>query len=155
MLLRTGGCYCGSVRFAADLVDEKAAACHCHQCQRLTGHYWAYVTALSDAISFQADGTLSWFHTSEQCERGFCGHCGSLLFRRRTGEKVIAISVGSLDETVALRLTDHEFALERPGYYPLPVKAQLFRTDRSDPSGVVHTAPAIRSGARRRSAPGG
>ena len=37
-----GGCYCGDVRFEADLPPKFVAHCHCHNCRR--AHGAAFVT---------------------------------------------------------------------------------------------------------------
>ena len=37
----TGSCLCGSVRYQVNGPVTDVTACHCSQCRRQSGHYWA------------------------------------------------------------------------------------------------------------------
>ncbi|MGP1256981.1 MAG: GFA family protein [Kiloniellales bacterium] len=36
-----GGCLCGQVRFRVRQPQKQVIACHCRQCRRMSGHYFA------------------------------------------------------------------------------------------------------------------
>ena len=79
-----GGCLCGDVRFSATLPSKWVAHCHCTLCRR--AHGAAFVTWVGmDANRCTIDDPqqrLHWYASSPGAERGFCSHCGSMLFFR-------------------------------------------------------------------------
>lgn len=99
-----GGCLCGEVRFRAALPSKWVAHCHCTLCRR--AHGAAFVTWVGmDASRCTIDdprSRLRWHASSPGAERGFCSHCGSMLFfrsERWSGELHIARAqiVGDVD----------------------------------------------------------
>ncbi len=48
--MREGSCLCGAVRYTVDAEFTGANACHCSQCRRQSGHYWA----AGDGLDFHA-----------------------------------------------------------------------------------------------------
>ena len=84
MTTASGKCFCGAVRFAAELPSKWVAHCHCTMCRRAHGAgyvTWAGFTA--DKVRIEnASGQLRWFDSSPGAQRGFCGRCGSPLFFR-------------------------------------------------------------------------
>jgi hypothetical protein len=65
-------------------------------------------------------GDISWFTSSDTAERGFCGVCGSALFKRQTTGPKLFISVGSLDDTAGLRNIKNVFIENEETYYTMP-----------------------------------
>ena len=55
-----GSCLCGAVTFAATDTARPPAACHCTQCRKQSGHHWASVQVMDDALTVTGDvmGTL-------------------------------------------------------------------------------------------------
>ena len=101
-----GGCLCGDVRFSATLPSLWVAHCHCTLCRR--AHGAAFVTWVGmDASRCAIDDPrqqLRWYASSAGAERGFCSHCGSMLFfrsERWAGELHIARAQidGDIDRT--------------------------------------------------------
>ena len=99
-----GGCLCGDVRFNATLPSKWVAHCHCTLCRR--AHGAAFVTWVGmDATRCAIEdpwSRLQWYESSAGAERGFCSHCGSMLFfrsERWAGELHIARAqvVGEVD----------------------------------------------------------
>ena len=52
--------------------------CHCAQCRKWSGHFFASADIPREALTVQ--GEVTWFHSSEKVRRGFCPTCGSSLF---------------------------------------------------------------------------
>ncbi|SDZ76311.1 GFA family protein [Rubrimonas cliftonensis] len=134
----SGRCNCGGVAFTVDrLTRDRAAACHCRECRRGSGHVWAAVTAPVDALRFSSDATLRWWRASPRAERGFCARCGGFLFWRpeipeggipkggnpesgtAEGGAVIDIALGLLDAPTGVRLDADIFTAEKGDYYDL------------------------------------
>ena len=82
--MASGSCLCGSVRFDAELPSKWVAHCHCSLCRR--AHGAAFVTWVGmDATRVQLDDAglhLRWYASTPGAERGFCSHCGSMMFFR-------------------------------------------------------------------------
>ena len=114
-----GRCACGAVRFSASLEKAEAGVCHCKICR-----CWCGGTPLATShaeIKLLADKALCWWKSSEWCERGFCGECGSSLFwRNPQGIGPWGVSVGALEETAELgelKIARHIYADRKPAFY--------------------------------------
>ncbi len=115
----TGHCACGAVIFEADAIRPTPVFCHCSQCRRTSGHYWAASrAALSDFRLTRQDG-LKWYDSSDFARRGFCTHCGSSLFYQVNDADHIGIAAGSLDQPSGLAGGRHIFTRFKGGYYDI------------------------------------
>lgn len=112
-----GGCLCGQVRYEAANLRETVTACHCGQCRRVSGNYWAATRAMADEI--EISGAVSWFRSSEKAERGFCATCGSALFYRPIGAEHIAVAAGSVDMPTGMTLTHHIYVNHKADWYEI------------------------------------
>ncbi|MBT5434673.1 MAG: GFA family protein [Rhodospirillaceae bacterium] len=97
-----GGCMCGAIRYEADRDPRFSALCHCHMCQQWSGSAMLGTAAFDrDAVVFTA-GEPKVFWSSDVCERGFCGDCGSSLFTRYSSggafDVVLFVGLGTLDD---------------------------------------------------------
>ena len=115
----SGSCLCGAVAFEITGTLRPAIACHCGQCRKTSGHYWAATSAPNDAITMIRNDGLKWFRASDSAQRGFCAHCGSSLFWKPDGQDRTAIAVGSLDGDTGLELTAHVFVADKGDYYAI------------------------------------
>jgi hypothetical protein len=103
----TGQCLCGAVRFTAKDVHEDFHACRCETCRRWGGGP-AFATE-TGGVTFEDDGALVRYPSSEWAERGFCARCGAHLFYflKPTGQYMVW--VGALDDPSPFRLTGEIF----------------------------------------------
>ena len=115
----TGGCECGKVRFEVNKVRETVTVCHCSQCRRTSGHFWASTHALFSDVTFLKDEGLEWFASSDFACRGFCRFCGSSLFYKMNDETGIGIAAGCLDQTSGMKISKHIFAADKGEYYEI------------------------------------
>jgi hypothetical protein len=77
----TGRCLCGAVRFTVrGPLRSTAVACHCTSCRRFTGGLWVGTCARREHVQIECGDTLTWFRSSPDARRAFCGRCGSSLF---------------------------------------------------------------------------
>lgn len=112
-----GGCLCGGVRFEADAPLRAVIACHCSQCRKTSGHYWAATSVQLDRFRLTADASLAWYRSSATARRGFCGRCGASLFWQPEGEARIAIAAGALDGLTGLYVCGHIHRADAGDYY--------------------------------------
>ncbi len=117
--MHRGSCLCGAVAFTihAELTDP--LTCHCKQCRRQSGHYFAAAHAPERAITFIRDDGLSWYRASETARRGFCKSCGSSLFWRADRGTNIAVAMAALDSPTGLQLGRHVWVNAKGDYYDL------------------------------------
>lgn len=94
-------------------------ACHCSQCRKQSGHFYAATNAADADLTIEDSGTLKWYAASDIAKRGFCGTCGSALFWKPDGADYTSILAGSLDGDVDIKLTRHIFCADKGTYYEL------------------------------------
>ena len=115
----SGGCLCGAVRYTAQGPLRAVVFCHCSQCRRQTGLYYAATSVPLAALTIAPTESLSWFAASDYAKRGFCKTCGSALFWQGNGAEKIAILAGSFDDSGALTPGYHICTAGRAGFYDI------------------------------------
>ena len=91
-------------------------ACHCTQCRKTSGHHVAATSAERNAV--EIEGEVTWYGSSDDARRGFCGVCGSNLFWDGAGEN-LSIFAGTLDGATGLALKGHIFCADNGDYYEI------------------------------------
>jgi hypothetical protein len=120
----SGRCLCGTVVFEAQRDRDHGDACHCGQCRRWSGNYWASVNVPFDSLKVKkGEDRLGWFRSSEKVRRGFCKECGSAMFwhadRHKDYAHRIAIGLGAIDEPTGVKITEHIFVADKGDYYEI------------------------------------
>ena len=115
-----GRCECGAVAFEVTGARDTVTFCHCSQCRRASGHYWASTRALTKDLVFTNDHGLAWYQSSPTNRRGFCKLCGSSLFFEPDGVDHIGIAAGSLDLPTGMTPGKHIFTADCGDYYTIP-----------------------------------
>ena len=114
-----GSCLCGLVTFTIDGDLKPGDACHCSQCRKQSGHFWASTDVPEDRIVIAGGDNLTWYQASEKVRRGFCKICGSFLFWDPLHQPRIAVAMGSLDKPVHATLSHHIFVSDKGDYYDI------------------------------------
>lgn len=114
-----GRCLCGAVSFAVAGALPPPDACHCSQCRRQSGHYWASTDVPRDAVTMTGAENVTWFRSSDRVRRGFCSLCGSALFWDPIGRDKIAIAMGAFEQPTGTRLEKHIFVADKGDYYDI------------------------------------
>jgi hypothetical protein len=117
--MKTGSCLCGGTAFELRGALKPVIACHCTQCRKQTGNYWASTTSDDADLHFKAKDTLTWYHASDVARRGFCNTCGSILFWKAEGSKTTSICAGAIDGATGLKLAGHIFCSDAGDYYEI------------------------------------
>jgi hypothetical protein len=112
-----GACLCGGVVFAVEPPLRPVVACHCSQCRKMSGHYWAASSVPLAQFRLLKDRGLAWFRSSPAARRGFCRDCGASLFWEPEGEGRISFAPGALDGPTGLHIAAHIFAEDAGDYY--------------------------------------
>jgi hypothetical protein len=114
-----GSCHCGSVRFRVDAALTDATACHCVQCRKQSGHFFASANAPKAAVQVEGEEHLNWYVSSEKVRRGFCARCGSWLFWEPLQRDWTSIALGAIDGPTGVELQRHIFVASKGDYYTL------------------------------------
>ena len=117
--MHQGSCLCGSVRFDISAELGAPVACHCQQCRKQSGHYFASANVAKSALKIQGEDALRWFQSSAKVRRGFCQQCGSFLFWDPPARDWISVAMGALDAPTQLQLERHIFVAEKGDYYAI------------------------------------
>lgn len=108
LYVRTGGCFCGAVRYQVTGPPLYLCVCHCDSCRRASGGAmvpWGTWPKVRFAVRA---GTLSFHESSEGVTRGHCARCGtsiSYATTRRADE--IDVTLASLGDPTDLSPTAH------------------------------------------------
>ncbi len=115
----SGSCLCGAVRFDVQGDLTPPDACHCGQCRKISGHYWASTDVPREAVTIRGEDKVAWYQSSEKVRRGFCRDCGTPLLWDATGHANIAISMGAFDSPTDTHLEKHIFVTDKGDYYDI------------------------------------
>ena len=113
----SGTCLCGNVTFSLNAHPRDAGYCHCNQCRKQSGHYWACGTV--DLSDIDVQGAVKWFAASAIATRGFCPTCGSFLFWKGNDATEIGVSLGLIDGPTGIAMEKHIFVAFKGDYYDI------------------------------------
>ncbi len=117
--MHKGSCLCGAVSFEIAGALHPPDACHCVQCRKHSGHFWASTDVPRSALTIHGADRLTWFQSSERVRRGFCATCGASLFWDPIKMDTIAVAMGAFDQPTGVGLGMHIFVAEKGDYYDI------------------------------------
>lgn len=126
----SGHCLCGAVRFRTSGGLREVIACHCSQCRRQTGHFYAATNVTDEGLSVEGADDVTWYRASETASRGFCRICGSALFWKGDGSDYTSIMAGAFDQPTGLRIGVHIFCADKGDYYEIADDAPQYAQGR-------------------------
>lgn len=105
-MLVHGACHCGAVRFTAEIDPNRVIACHCSDCQVMSGApYRVSSPAPMDSVKLEGR-TKSHLKTADSGNRRamvFCPECGTHLWATQAENPTLAmIRLGCVQERAAL-----------------------------------------------------
>jgi hypothetical protein len=117
--VRTGSCLCGAVRFRTHGPLRGVVYCHCTQCRKQSGHYFAATNVLDDRLEIDGAENLTWYTSSDIAKRGFCATCGSTLFWKHVELAYTSVLAGAFDTPIGIRGESHIFVADKGDYYTI------------------------------------
>lgn len=129
-----GGCACGTIRYKLTANPLIIHACHCRDCQRLTGS--AFVINLWIEKKFVEAGSAvpKSFRLSGGSGKDhdvfFCGTCGTYLWSRYHGAPgdFVFVRAGTLDNPETVRPDVHIFTRSKLQWLNLPQGVPAFES---------------------------
>jgi hypothetical protein len=117
--LLKGSCLCGAVTFEIDGALPPPDACHCGQCRKWSGHYWASSDVPRSSLRINGEDRLAWYQSSEKVRRGFCAGCGSSLFWDPIFKDRVGVAMGAIEAPTGTSLGIHIFVADKGDYYEI------------------------------------
>lgn len=114
-----GSCLCGAVSFEVSADLAPADACHCSQCRRQTGHYFASTNVPREALTIHGADKVVWYRSSEKVRRGFCSVCGSVLFWDPLERDWTSVAMGAFEAPTGTHLEMHIHVADKGDYYDI------------------------------------
>ena len=115
----SGSCLCGDVSFDVEGELKAPDACHCSQCRKQSGHYWASTNVPEERLTVRGEDQVTWYKASEDVRRGFCGRCGSFLFWDPLDRPVVAVAMGAFEAPTGTELDVHIHMSSKGDYYEI------------------------------------
>ncbi len=107
----SGTCLCGKVKIQIPDEFEYMGNCHCSGCRKFSGSDYASVGGI-DSSKFKivsGEGSITYFHKTEETDLAFCSVCGSSLFARKNTGKKHNIRLGILNDVPTKKPAFHIF----------------------------------------------
>ena len=129
-----GGCACGAVRYRLTAAPLIVHACHCRDCQRLSGSAFAVNIWIErcfvDADQARLGATMATAGSGKPQEIFRCPACGTALWSKyhaAPGDTVL-LRAGTLDDPAAVEPDIHIFTRSKLPWVQLPAGAPAFET---------------------------
>lgn len=135
--IHSGSCLCGAVLYRVHGALREVIFCHCSQCRKQTGLYYASTNCANSQIEVEGGDNITWYQSSEQAKRGFCKSCGSALFWKHRDADYVSIVAGSLDQPSGLPQGYHIFCADKGDFYD--IKDGLEQFAKSKPGLVTNS----------------
>ncbi len=117
--IHDGSCLCGAVRFRAHGALREIVACHCAQCRKQTGLFYAATNVKRTDLTIEGKEAMTWYAASNFARRGFCATCGSAMFWQENDGVWISILAGSFDTPLEGKIGRHIFCEGRAQFYDI------------------------------------
>ncbi len=130
--IHTGSCNCGAVRLRTAGKLRDVIYCHCSQCRKQTGLYYAATNIADLELEVEGADNITWYAASDFAKRGFCKICGSALFWKPRDHEYTSVMAGLFDSPTGLKASVHIFTADKGDFYAITDDLPQF--ERSTPS---------------------
>jgi hypothetical protein len=117
-----GGCLCGHIRYRVEGAPLAALACHCRDCQYVSGGAEANVLVVPTAALLLQSGKQQVYHSlaasGTAVWRSFCPNCGTPLFAGNAKHpQATVVKVGTLDDAAGFKRQGHIWMASAPPWH--------------------------------------
>lgn len=130
----TGGCACGAVRYKLTAAPLIVHACHCRDCQRITGSAFVLNIWIERRFVETAGVLPNSFKltagSGKHHEVFFCGTCATYLWSKYHAPPgdTLFVRAGTLDDPAAVEPDVHIFTRSRLPWLELPKDVPAFES---------------------------
>lgn len=126
-----GSCLCGAVSFTTSGPLRGVVYCHCSQCRKQTGNFYAATDVADKDLRVEGSDNISWYESSDFARRGFCRTCGSALFWKRRDGTYTSVLAGLFDKPSGLEGDCHIFVADKGDFYEIADELPQFEKSSS------------------------
>jgi len=131
LMIRTGGCQCGHVRYESSGEASALYICHCLECRKQSASAFGMsVQVPRDGFRVVSGEPLSWSRDTDSGRRlqcFFCPRCGSRLWHEGgPPADTLNIKAGSLDQPVNASNAIHIWTSRKLEGVIIPIHARQF-----------------------------
>ena len=143
-----GSCQCGAIQYEVSQEPIVVYACHCMECQKLSGSAFGMGMVLgSDAL--KVDGELSmWERKSDSGNINvsyFCKTCGNKIYNVDPNEsEIVRLRAGTIDDTSTLHVELHTWTRSAQPWIKLDDEVPKFETQPDDPMEMLQAVLSYR-----------
>ena len=127
----SGGCACGAVRYEVTGKPLSVHACHCTDCQTLSGSAFGLSMVLSQSdieVTAGALGINTFSAGTTKMLRHHCEQCGTAIwFSSPDYTDIIALKPGTLDDTSTLRPLAHVWYRSAQPWLNIPEDVPIYQ----------------------------
>lgn len=121
MIKDSGACQCGKITFELWDFNPEYSVCHCTDCRKWTGSFYACIAAKTDHYKISGAEHITWYQKAPKSQQGFCKHCGSAIFWRESPDATeLDFAIGMLNNPNQLRPKRHIFCQSKANFYDIP-----------------------------------
>lgn len=117
-----GQCHCGGVRVQVPAQAFGIVACHCEDCQKLHGNFFAMLAVPTAEVTWSGELAPQWYASSAQAQRAHCPRCGSRLAKLPQGGERTLVSAGLFSRHLPRRIQKQVWTESHPDWYDLPTQ---------------------------------
>ena len=137
----SGGCHCGEVRYQLKDAPLWVNACHCTNCQKISGSAFGLSMVIPAAALEMTSGELGmveWVADSGTVRQGhFCRQCGTRMYHGQDGVPFYSLRAGTLDNRSWVVPSAHIWTAEAQPWFPFA------ETDITDPGQPEDNGPIM------------
>jgi hypothetical protein len=115
-----GACHCGGVTVSLPAEAYGLIACHCGDCQKLHGNFFAMLAVPTADVAWGGDLAPQWYASSPASHRAHCPRCGSRLAKRPAEGGRTLVSAGLFPRDLPRRIVRQVWTESHPDWYDLP-----------------------------------
>jgi hypothetical protein len=127
MVMLTGGCHCGHVRYELAGSPCNETNCHCSICRRTSGAPFVAWFSIRTTDFRIVRGEPAQYESSAKATRAFCPRCGTqLTFQHVDHPDELDVTTCSLDAPQRVPPKDHIFTSSKLGWIVLADRLPQF-----------------------------
>ena len=115
-----GQCHCGGVKVSVPAEAFGIIACHCEDCQKLHGNFFAMLAVPTANVIWSGELQSQWYVSSAQALRSHCPRCGSRLAKLPQGGDRTLVSAGLFTRHLQRRIQKQVWTESHPDWYDVP-----------------------------------
>lgn len=100
--------------------DRLLEQCHCGDCLKLHGNYFAMLAVPSEQVAWSGELAPQWYASSPEVQRSHCPRCGSRLAKLPAGGARTLLSAGLFPRDIPQRVRKNLWEQSAPDWATLP-----------------------------------